>query len=144
MIQTHKDRDTGRESWKYEAMSPDELATISGCQFFGFQFVWRPSPGTMRLGLVTKFAQDLFPWRVSNNQNKANKNNLESSKKGNDRSFSYDPENSDHSAVDLEVMNILEFDNYRKRMSVILKIPDAVRQNEKLSDDFFFQADSRD
>ena len=49
--------------------------------------------------------------------------NLEHNEKFNLRNFNYDPANPVHRIFEVELLETLEFDNDRKRMSVILKIP---------------------
>ncbi|KAF4650405.1 hypothetical protein FOZ61_000351, partial [Perkinsus olseni] len=78
----------------YDASSPDELALVAGARHLGFEFTARPTPDTIRINLTTPFARKVIQGEYE---------------KGD-------------TSIDVELLEVIEFDNDRKRMSVLVKI----------------------
>eukprot|EP00391_Amoebophrya_sp_Ameob2_P013097 CAMPEP_0178984974 /NCGR_PEP_ID=MMETSP0795-20121207/1905_1 /TAXON_ID=88552 /ORGANISM="Amoebophrya sp., Strain Ameob2" /LENGTH=1884 /DNA_ID=CAMNT_0020675901 /DNA_START=155 /DNA_END=5809 /DNA_ORIENTATION=+ len=133
-------QDSGEE--KFEASSPDELALICAASAFGFRFLGRPDGKTIRIGLGTKFARWLWPYRMdfyaedalfSPNQGETEEQAaarrsewLKQSAAAAVPEKNLCPDRETGELVpflDFEILDVLEFDNVRKRMSVIIKMP---------------------
>ncbi|KAF4733126.1 hypothetical protein FOZ62_012187 [Perkinsus olseni] len=78
----------------YDASSPDELALVAGARHLGFEFTARPTPDTIRINLTTPFARKVIQGRCER----------------------------EDTSIDVELLEVIEFDNDRKRMSVLVKI----------------------
>lgn len=134
---------------QYDASSPDELAFVSAAQTFGVEFFRRTSLDKLQLRLLTSFARHIIlgpqlsalwdqwvsttsppplPPIVNHISSLPNKDiiedALESSPK---RSLSHYQSRDEMRegiwipVVEVELLDVLEFDNERKRMSVIIR-----------------------
>ncbi|CAD7959407.1 unnamed protein product [Amoebophrya sp. A120] len=113
-------QDTGEE--KFEASSPDELALIAAAQAFGFRFLGRPNADTIRIGFSTKFARWLWPYEFDEEKHREL---FHESREDLDEIMKESSSSSDGPSyfLDFEVLDVLEFDNVRKRMSVVIRMP---------------------
>lgn len=101
----------------YDAASPDELAFVAGAQECGVELYNRPSRRVVQLRLLTQFAQKWImqpalydKWLSWLDSNAGNKRVLD----------------DEHQSIwvpiiDIELLNIFEFDAERRRMSVIIR-----------------------
>ncbi|KAF4676340.1 hypothetical protein FOL46_004941 [Perkinsus olseni] len=81
----------------YDASSPDEMALVAGARELGFEFWGRPSAHNIVMKFTNDWARNLI---------------------GHDGGVSDDTD-----FINYEVLEVLEFDNVRKRMSVMVRSP---------------------
>lgn len=135
---------------EYDASSPDELALTAAAKHLGAEFVCRPSLSTIQLALTTSYAEDcllsaadkahLARLRQSAQDNEsgadrgAEEKHLDSGEDDEDpsakngeqflRTEDTKQEERPESLVPVvvfDVLEVLEFDNFRKRMSVVIR-----------------------
>eukprot|EP00915_Cephaloidophora_sp_WS-2016_P010157 GHVH01014718.1.p1 GENE.GHVH01014718.1~~GHVH01014718.1.p1 ORF type:complete len:984 (+),score=152.73 GHVH01014718.1:1777-4728(+) len=113
----------------YDASSPDELALVCGAKALGVEFVGRPTPDRITLGFRQEKTAKLF--FSPEDLEKFTEIGAEVATTGGCQEFCDSPELiGDQSnillpAISYRILDVLEFDNYRKMMSVIIRDDDG-------------------
>lgn len=119
----------------YDASSPDELALTAAAKHLGAEFVCRPNLNSIQLALRAPFALDAFLTmrdRVALDELRRRASELpclsplkaqEAGEEKSESSATTGPLNQEDLVpiLTVDVLEVLEFDNYRKRMSVIVR-----------------------
>lgn len=102
----------GSNEANYDASSPDELALVAGAKHMGVEFLRRPDLNTIEIGIVNKNMEKIF---------------LSSEEQRWIATKRHESKNEDLiPALGFEVIEALDFDNFRKRMSVIIRDRDGL------------------
>lgn len=95
----------------FDASSPDEMALVAGAKHLGVEFVRRPDLNTIEVAVINKNTEKLI---------------LDSSEISWIRESRIQSNNPDlilH--LTFPILEVLDFDNYRKRMSIIIRDHDG-------------------
>ncbi|PHJ18682.1 phospholipid-translocating p-type flippase subfamily protein, partial [Cystoisospora suis] len=140
---------------EYDASSPDELALTAAAKHMGAEFICRPSLSTIQLALTTSYAEDCLlsaadkahlsrlrqsikteqeheARRAEERESESNKDDEVTARAKNGERFSGIKEKEEDETpgtyvpvVVFDVLEVLEFDNFRKRMSVVIRDRDG-------------------
>ncbi len=106
------------------ATSPDELALVCAAELFGYEFSSRPDSSHIVMTMKEDFSKKMFPYDGSDDPD-------------------WRRDDGKPHGVTFEVLDTLNFDNNRRRMSVIVRMPTSLRgRKESDSLDFPWPQDS--
>lgn len=115
----------GMVRWKrtpdaqFDASSPDELALVAGAKHMGVEFLRRPDLNSLEVAILDQQTEELFllPMEVDwiRNRRRELRQTLPTSTSDGDLL----------ACLRYEILEVLDFDNFRKRMSVIIRDRDG-------------------
>eukprot|EP01054_Gregarina_sp_Poly1_P002112 Gregarina_sp_Poly_1__2111@NODE_155_length_12405_cov_134_674339_g137_i0_p1_GENE_NODE_155_length_12405_cov_134_674339_g137_i0NODE_155_length_12405_cov_134_674339_g137_i0_p1_ORF_typecomplete_len1336_score215_65PhoLip_ATPase_C/PF16212_5/3_1e37Hydrolase/PF00702_26/0_0044Hydrolase/PF00702_26/7_5e19Hydrolase/PF00702_26/0_015Cation_ATPase/PF13246_6/3_7e15HAD/PF12710_7/0_84HAD/PF12710_7/3_7Hydrolase_3/PF08282_12/11Hydrolase_3/PF08282_12/0_95_NODE_155_length_12405_cov_134_674339_g137_i033597366 len=102
----------GSLSAQFDASSPDELALVAGAKHLGLEFLRRPDLNSIEVGILNTNAERLF-------MEESDRIWIEQRRQQVGRNIAIIP------SYTYEILDCLDFDNIRKRMSVIMRDRDG-------------------